>query len=238
MPILDPAPIKQPEVSAQPYYVRDRQPWAVEQERQRHIQALWTVGENAMFALMWHIQDFQAGLVIRCIHCYGTDGSKANQIAKVYDQPTQNRCPFCHGTTFEGGFKALIIRPAIFADTDESELFKARGVVHPTDIDIESTTDFRVRSGDYAFRANGDRFQLGVPQRITLRTGFATPHQSDSAIGYNHASASFEDPDASVAYDIGPDRATLLSILSMGSRAPSDFSAFEVIRAPLIPAGD
>lgn len=269
MPILPPAPVPQPEVIAQPYYVRDRQPWAVEQERMRHNQALWTFGEYTMFALMWHLQDFTAGLVLRCSRCYPVNvvdvldspevqaakaaaAAKADKIASVYAQPLQNRCPYCYGTTFEGGYKALIVRPAIFSDTDESEQNTARGVVHPDDVDIESTTDFRVRTGDYAFRANGDRWQLGVPQRITLRTGFATPHQSDSSIGYNHASASIEDSHASVAYDIDYDadhdtafgsalrltRANLTAILSLGARVPEDFAAYEVIRGPLIPAGD
>jgi hypothetical protein len=240
MPIPIPAPIpaSQALTDAQPYYVRDRQPWAVTQERQRHIQALLTVGENAMFALMWHIQDFQAGLVARCARCYSAPGTTAAQVASVYQQPTQNRCSDCYGTTFEGGYKALIIRPAIFSDTDESETFGARGVVHPDDVDIESTVDFRVRQGDYAFRSSGDRFSLRVPQRITLRTGFAMPHQSDASIGYNHARASIEDPNASVAYDIGPSKDELRSILTQGSRVPFDFTPYEIVRGPLIPAGD
>lgn len=243
MPVPIPAPVPgaAAEVTAQPYYVRDRQPWAVEQERQRHNQALWTVGEYAMFALMWHIQDYQAGLVGRCARCYASAGdpaSAATQIAQVYNQPTQNRCPDCFGTTFEGGYKALIVRPAIFSDTDESETFSARGVVHPDDVDIESTTDFRVRSGDYAFRASGDRFSLRVPQRITLRTGFSMPFQTQSSIGYNHARASIEDPSASVAYDIGPTAHDLRAVLTMGAQVPFDFSDFEVIRGPLIPVGD
>lgn len=255
MPILPPAPVPQPEVTAQPYYVRDRQAWAVEQERQRHNQALWSVGEYAMFALMWHIQDYKNELVLRCSRCYPVNvvdvddspevqaikaaaAAKANKIAHVYEQPLQNRCPYCFGTTFEGGYRALIIRPAIFSDTDESEMLQARGVIHPNDVDVESTTDFRVRTGDYVFRASGDRYQLGVPQRITLRTGFAIPHQSDSAIGYNHARASIEDPVASVAYDIGPTASELNAMLILGARTPEDFTAYEDIRTPLIPAGD
>lgn len=238
IPIPAPVPANRADVTVQQYYVRDRQPWAVDQERTRHNQALWTVGENTLFALMWHIQDFQAGLVGRCRRCYGTTGSRTALVAEVYQQAAENKCPECFGTTFDGGYKALIVRPAIFADTDESETFAARGVVHADDVAIESTPDFRIRSGDYAFRSNGDRFVLRVPQRITLRTGYGTPHQSDASIGYNHARASMEDPNASVAYMIPPDQHTLLSILSMGSRVPENFSQFEVIRGPLIPAGD
>jgi hypothetical protein len=191
-----------------------------------------------MFALMWHIQDFQHGLVDRCQRCFeGGDGPDA-AIARAYKQPTQNKCPSCFGTTFEGGYKALIVRPAIFSDTDESETFQARGVVHPNDLDVESTTDFRVRSQDYVFRASGDRYQLRVPQRVTLRSGFAHPHQSQEAIGYNHARASMEDPEASVAYLIPPPTQTLTSLLATVGKTPPDFSQYETIRAPLIPDWD
>lgn len=223
---------------AQPYYVRDAQPWSVEQERQRHYQALYAVGEYAMFALMWHIQDFTAGLVDRCHTCTGAPGSKQSIIMDAYEQPERNKCPDCFGTTFEGGYRALIVRPAIFSDTDESENLTARGMVNPSDIDVESTTDFRVRSNDYVFRAGGDRYQLGVPARIQLRTGFGPVTQTNSAIGYNHARASYEDPNASVAYLIGPDAAGLRSLLSRGRALPEDFSASEQIRGPLIPVGE
>lgn len=237
IPIPQPVPVN-PDVSVQPYYVRERQQWSVDQERQRHNQAVYQVGEYAMFALMWHLEDFQAGLVTRCSRCYGPAASRQRAIADVYNQPTQNRCPDCYGTTFEGGYKALIVRPSIFSDTDESEALQSRGIVNPSDISVESTVDFRVRSNDYVFRSNGDRFQLRVPNRITLRTGFSPPHQSSSAIGYNHARASYENPTGSVAYDIGPTRSELLTILAQPSLFPQDFSSVEVVRAPLIPVGD
>lgn len=240
MPIPIPAPIPgdQAGVQAQAYYVRDRQDWSVEQERQRHNQALFTVGEYAMFALMWHLPDFEAGLVGRCTRCSGAAGSKQEAILDVYKQPTQNKCTACFGTTFEGGYRALIVRPAIFSDTDEGEQLSNRGLVQPNDINVESTTDFRVRSNDYVFRADGDRYQLGVPQRITLRTGFGIPSQTSAAIGYNHARASYEDPRASVAYMIGPSAPALRELLTRGSRYPEDFSSAEVIRGPLIPVGE
>lgn len=241
MPIPIPLPSPRPggsQVTHRPYYVRERQDWAVDQEHMRHNQALYQVGEYALFALMWHLQDFLAGLVGRCTRCYASDNPVQNRISKVYEQPTQNRCPVCFGTTFEGGYKALIIRPTIFSDTDEGEQLQQRGVTHPSDLDLESTTDFRVRTGDYVFRQTGDRYQLRVPNRITLRTGFGHPHQSTHAIGYNHARASYEDPSASVAYDIPPGPEQLREVLSMSGQAPVDFSLFEVIRAPLIPIGD
>lgn len=240
MPIPIPIPPSSapPPGDVQPYYVRDRQGWGVEQERQRHEQALYQIGEYAIFALMWHLKEFQAGLVGRCLRCTGTPGSKQSIIQDVYKQPTQNRCPDCFGTTYEGGYRALIVRPAIFSDTDESERQQARGVVNPEDLTVESTTDFRVRDGDYIFRGDGDRFQLRAPTRIQLRTGFGQTNQTNSAIGYNHARAAYEDPNASVAYDMPPSNDDIADILYRGRFAPADFSDVEVIRGPLIPEGD
>ncbi len=239
-----PIPIPAPPITApapgdvQPYYVRDTQPWSVDQERQRHNQALLQAGEYAMFALMWHLQDHLAGLVDRCPTCTGAPGSRDSIIQDAYQQPKKNRCPDCFGTTFEGGYRALIVRPAIFSDTDESESMQARGVVNPNDVNVESTTDFRVRNNDYVFRADGDRYQLGAPTRVQLRTGFGQVTQTNAAIGYSHSRASYEDPNASVAYDIPPTREVLRDLLTRGARVPEDFSSIEVIRGPLIPAGE
>jgi len=218
-------------VLAQPYYVRESQRFAVDQERQRHSQALYTLGEYTMFCLMWHIQDYENGLVGKCPLC------SESPYAEAYKQPERNKCPNCFGTTFDGGYKALIVRPAIFSDTDEGQAYQARGVVNSDDLDMESTPDFRVRSGDYCFRSTGDRFFLRVPQRVTLRTGFATPFQRTMAVGYNHARASMEDP-STVSYLIPPATQDLTTILSVHATEPVSFSQFEVIRAPLIPLDD
>jgi hypothetical protein len=216
-----------------PYYIREPQGWAIEQERRRHNEALWYVGENTMFVLMWHLEDFLANLVGRCPTCYESQG----RIASVYGQADEYKCPDCFGTTFEGGYKALIVRPAIFSDSDETETLHSRGLVKPEDLTIESTPDFRIRTGDYCFRVNGDRYYMRVPERITLRTGFGHATQTDTAIGYNHANAAVEDPD-SVAYMIPPSNDEISQILGRASRIPRDWSTFEVIRAPLIPASD
>lgn len=215
----------------QPYYVREQQRWAVDQERQRHNQALYTLGEYTMFCLMWHLEDYEEGLVSRCPQC------ATSRTATAYHQPERNLCTNCFGTTFDGGFKALIVRPAIFSDTDEGQQYQARGVVASDDLNMESTTDFRVRSGDYCFRSTGHRFYLRVPERVTLRTGFATPYQRAMAVGYNHAHASLEDH-STVSYTIPPKEDDLISLLSVSSTEPVDFSAYEIIRSPLIPVDD
>lgn len=225
----------------QPYYLRRQQRWAVDNERQRHLQALYMYGEWTMFVLMWHIEDFNANLVDKCHRCFGVPGeakTPENRRSAAYGNVNEYRCPNCFGTTFEGGFKSIIVRPAIFGDTDESQQYGERGVSNPGELDVESTPDFRVRSGDYSFRSTGDRYFLRVPDRVTLRTGFATPYQRTDAIGYNHAKAAIADPTA-VAYSLPPSPEDLVSILNVqGSYTPVDFSAFEIIRSPLIPVSE
>lgn len=209
-------------------YVRAQQDWAVDQERARHDQALWSLGENAMFCLLWTARDLDNGLVGLCTRC------ASDRISKAYGQASQNKCPVCFGTRFEGGYRALIVRPCIFTDADDSQSFTARGTVSPQEVHLETTSDFRVRSGDYVMRATGERLQLRAPQRTTLRTGFGTPYQREVATAYNLARAAVEDED-SVAYLIPPDTDALVEILSRSGEVPPSFADIEVIRAPLIP---
>lgn len=228
-PIRPAPPVGNPPHQAQPYYVRDRQPWAVVQENMRHDQGLYMVGEYTMFVLMWHVMDFTAGLVQRCNRCYVSQG----KIAEVYKQPAQNRCPDCFGTTFEGGFKARIVRPAIFSDTNEEESTDRRGVTRTQPASIESTSDFRIRKGDYAFRADGTRWWLRGAEVVRLRSGFGYPSQANEGLNVNISQANLEN-DASPAYLIPPDQVSVISTLNQGAHVPFDFSSVEVIRAPLI----
>lgn len=179
------------------YYVREHQNWAIEQERMRHSQALYQVGEYTAFFLMWHQLDFEAGLVARCTRCYAS--GQAQRVAAVYNQPTQAKCPTCYGTTFQGGIRARIVRPALFIDVDETERTEQRGSQHPQSLTVESTVDFRLREGDYVVRADGTRWRCSTPVRTTLRSGFGFPLQSTTGISYNAAPAKLEDR-TSVAY--------------------------------------
>jgi hypothetical protein len=220
----------------QPSWQRDVQRWAISEERRRHVQALWQYGELAVFCLMWTAADNAAGLVARCQRCFANPSLNVeDRIAASYGQGNQYACTDCFGTQFEGGYRALIVRPAIFNDMDKGQTKSSKCVVQPGTLGIETTPDFRVRPGDYCFRSDGDRFQLRQPKRTTLRTGFATPWQQDAAIDYNQLNAALEDP-ASVAYQIPPAQAELAQVLGTYTRLPADFSWFEVIRAPLIPS--
>lgn len=217
-----------------PYYVRERQDWAIQNEIKHHNQALYTIGEYAVFLLMWHEQDFTAGRVGRCLTCFESEGV----IAKAYGQGNKALCPDCFGTTFEGGIRARIYRPALFTEVDEDEQKTARGVTRPAGVNVESTNDFRILHGDFVFRANGHRYQLRAPARTTLRTGFGHPFQTSTSLGYNISRGALEDPNTSVAALIPPTAVQLKAILEQARYVPFDFSGYETINAPLIPTED
>jgi hypothetical protein len=207
-------------VSNSPFYVREgNKDWAVKQEAYRHDQAMYATGEYALFVLMWTVEDHENGLVSRCQRCgFGGDEIESRK-AKVYMQPTKNKCPECFGTTFSGGVRAKLVRPSIFTDSDDEEKRGERGVTHPQNVSIESTSDFRFRSGDYVFRQDGTRWQLTGPTRVTLRTGFEHPTQKDNSIGYVRAMGALED-ETSVAYMIPPNNSQLAGILAEPARYP------------------
>lgn len=221
-------------LSNTPFYVRERKDWAVEQESYRHDQAMYTVGEPAMFALMWKVEDFRHGYVRHCPRCYQNQSDELARAVEAYNQPTQNRCPMCLGTTFEGGVRAKIIRPTIFTDTDDQEMVAQHGVIYPQTLSVESTSDFRFRNGDYVFRRDGSRWQLTAPTRVTVRTGFDHPSQQEDSIGYSIGTAALEDK-TSVAWLISPSQDDLTSMLTAPSRYP--LAVADQINGPLIPEG-
>jgi hypothetical protein len=240
--------IPPPPAPVLPAWQRDHEGWAVARERLSHVQALWQYGELSYFALQWHIQDHEAGLVPRCWRCWDGENSAApvedaeNLIASAYGQGNQYLCPVCYGTTFalpEGasplpGLRALIVRPAVWSEFDRSQQYQARGVYDSASVNVESVPDFRVRAGDWAFRADGARFYLRAPRRTTLRTGFGDPWQQTAAITYNMMQAALESPQ-SAAYRVPPALPVLARVLGSYTRVPADYSWAETVNAALIP---
>lgn len=248
-------PWSAPPPREQPAWQRDVQHFTIEQERQRHAQALWQYGELVMFCLLWRPEDLAAGIAQRCTRCfepgrviplspaqpdYGTGPEAA--IAAAYGQGNQYRCTLCFGTQIIAaatvqvpGVRALIIRPAILTDTEQNLQRSRKGVVNPGTVSIQATPDFRAHTLDYMFRSDGRRYQLAVPGRVTLRTGFATPWQQTAAIAYNLMNASLEDPRASVAYVIPPPGELLAVALGTYTRVPVSYAWIEQLNGPLIP---
>jgi hypothetical protein len=217
---------------ANPYYLPDPQHYAIEQERQRHNQAVYSFGEYSIFCLLWTILDFTNGLVRRCARCYLSYGD----VADVYEQPSQRRCIDCLGTTFEGGIKAYIVRPAIWT-TDSDEIREApRGDLVINTATVQSTSDFRLSTNDYILREDGSRWQVKTPVTNWVVTGFEVATDARTMVGYNNVGVLRED-ESSVAYLIPPvTQAGLTSLLLIDrSRTPTDFSAIEYVHGPLVP---
>jgi len=241
----------------------DRQNYAVTQERQRHDQALYSLGEQAIFALAWNVTDLiapgtdltdfaaTAGKARRCTRCFaGAPGSPAALVSSVYKQAINAKCPVCFGTTLVAadtrvmdttatlgastvGLKALLVRPSIWDTNEEDYRASSRGQVIVQTTSVQSTGDFRMRTGDYLFRSDGSRFQMRTMSSNELRTGFATPTQS-AVVGYNYGTCARED-ESSVAYLIPPSAAVLLARLTLSHpHVPQGFADLEVINGPLI----
>lgn len=212
----------------QPYHLPERQQYAIEQERQRHNQALYAFGEYAMFCLLWRRTDYDAGLVGSCLRCVVPYGA----IAEVYQQSADSKCPECFGTSYAGGFKALLVRPSLWDYTEEATTGSTRGVLISQSASVQTTADFRLRTNDFIFRVDGSRWQMRTMSTNHLRTGF-TPSQND-AVGYNFGTVGREDED-SVAYLIPPATETLTEILAEATtrHAPTDWREHEVIRGPV-----
>ena len=212
-------------------HVPNPQPYAVTQERFRHDGALYQWGEYAIFVLLWNVADHEAGLVARCQDCYVAYG----RIAEAYGQPARRKCPTCFGTTFQGGYRATIVRPTIWDYNEKDHREHSRGEVIVSTASVQTTSDFQLRTGDYIIRADNGRWQVRSKSTNNLRTGFETPSAASAPLGYNFGQVSLEDKD-SVAHTIPPvDAAEVRTLLSVvDQRRPSDFSEFDDLRGPLI----
>lgn len=218
------------------YHLPNRQPWAVEQMQGRHNDALYRFGEYSMFVLLWKLRDFSAGYVARCTNCQVAAEAGINQdILDVYKQSPEHNCPVCLNTTFEGGYKAKIIRPSLWDFSEDVEQDNRRGVINTAQAAVQSTPDFRMDVGDYIIRADGTRWNVQSLATNHLRTGFEYPMKSETILGFNYGRCVKEDP-SSVAFEVAPkDPSIVRSILDLGpnTRFPVDFAAYEDVRADL-----
>ncbi len=212
-----------------PLPVPDPQGWAIDQERRRHEGALYSFGEYAVFVLMWNPVDFDAGLVDRCSECM-----EGSEMAKAYGQADQYRCPTCFGTTFEGGWKARLVRPAMWDDAEVQDSAAARGFVEMNSAAVQSTSDFRMRNGDYIFRADGTRWQVRTISGTNLVTGFGHASRESTILGFNYGQCSLEDP-SDVSYLIPPTEGELTTLLDIQhAHGQTDFTEWDELRGPVL----
>lgn len=214
---------------AVPKWHQDPQEHALEVLRASHNQALSLYGEYAMFSLMWRLDDFQKGLVERCSECWLANEKRA----AAYGQADREKCPTCYGTTFEGGIKARIVRLSIWDTTEEDDEPSKRGEVKRQTTSIQSTSDFRLRSDDYVFRADGSRWRVQQVNTNQLHHGFQMTNSRRTPVAFTYGQV-FREDESSVAYEIppAPEDSDIWDILNRPY--PYDFSDIEVVNGDVL----
>jgi hypothetical protein len=210
----------------QPYLASQHQPWSANLLESQHQEALYAFGELVLFTLMWRPADFEEGRVNHCPVCYAGNDSR---YAKAFDQPTKRECEACFGTTFEGGFRAQVVRPVLLADRNVETTEVQRGVVSNDTIRFETTGDFTLRKDDYLFRADNSRFQVEERNEDVMRDGFGSPPAPDSMAG---SSTAHMEEITTVAFKISPTTPAALRSL-LGHRGPfhvDDLSASDLVK--------
>ena len=214
-----------------PHYLPDPQPWAVQQLAQAHDGALYRFGEYGIFYLLWQPGDYDAGLVGFCSTCvlpFGED-------AIAHRSPGFANCPNCLGTTFEGGFRARIVRPYTIVFEEEQDKQDAKGTYQTANGNIESTSDFKMRVGDFLVRADNSRWSISSVQDDYLATGFEYKTVQRNAFGFAYGNISLEEPTSPIYLAEPVTVQALVDLLDLSHpHHPKDFEAFEIIRADLI----
>jgi hypothetical protein len=171
------------------YVVPDAKHWELENERFRHDQALYRYGEYAIFVTMWTMQDFTAGLVARCPTCYVPQGGLEN----TWKQPAYFKCPDCLGTSFQGGYKAILVRPSLWSWDEPTLQQQQRGVINTNVATVQTTSDFRLQPKDYIIRGDGSRWQSQAVTGDHLDTGFGTQSGIWNATAFIYTNVTRED---------------------------------------------
>jgi hypothetical protein len=228
-------------VSCQTYWLKTPDTYLVDQVRMYHADAVYALGEYSMFILLWGITDLQAGTVQRCPYCYDRPDATGRDaaIAEVYGQPALALCSYCYGTTFFklsadelGGLKAKLVRPCMWTNSDEIHKREAQGEFIAATSSVQSTSDFRMRSGDYVFRADGTRWRVYPSPQISdsVITGLQAANDLNSMVGYKYDGMTRQD-EGTVAYLVPPtspfDLQTILDI-SLVPNWPICFEDYEV----------
>lgn len=237
MPVPVPAPDPPNRPLKRGFHLPARQPYARATERRTHEEALFGFGEYSLFVLMWNIEDFDAGRVERCSRCQSLAGSTAEAAELIFDTfkaTTEDFCVGCLGTTFEGGWKAKIVRPGIWDYREEVWSKTAKGMVLNLTGSLQTPSDFFMREGDVVMRGDGTRWKVksGYPSRI--HDGFGLPSRADSNLGYIYPEVTRDDKTLNHIEPLT--RTELTNLLDrVGDHWPTDTSGIDQIRGPLLP---
>lgn len=218
----------------QPYWKVQDQPWAESHIRASHLDALLRYGEMAMYLLLWRSEDYERGEVERCPVCV-----VGNRLAIGYDDTPNPYCHDCLGTTFEGGWRARIVRPTIVSDRDlETRQDRRLGEHERESLNLQTTSDFYVRTGDYMLRGDGSRYRLSQGQTEVIRSCFHRPSQVEST-GWQVIQAMLEADANAVVYQMPPTDAEVADRLAQADRSRHlalGWRDGDEIRGSLVPA--
>lgn len=217
----------------QPWWHAREQAWAEEHFMASHADALYRFGEYVIFILLWTSQDFEAGLVGRCSRCIEGD-----PLSVGYQNAIDADCPVCYGTGFDGGYRAIIVRPAIITDRDpDTREDRRMGEVTNESLSIQTTNDFYSRTGDIMVRRDNTRYRLAQMETNVIRTGFAHPGHEEN-VGGVIRSARLESNRSSPTYILPPSPEDVTALLDVGSldrHYVVGVGRDDDIRGPLVP---
>ena len=217
------------------YYVLDVKNWEIQNERTRVNQAFYRYGEYAIFVIMWTRLDYEAGLVGRCQTCF----NKVDPlIADTFQQSPYFNCGDCYGTTFEGGYKAILTQPSLWEWAEPVLELQAKGTVNTDTATIQTPGNFRLQPKDYIIRGDGTRWQVkSAIDAVHLITGFGTPSGGWNAVSYTYREVARED-ESHVIYQLPISLAEIHQrIPQYYSRVPIDFTQPFLDRPSLLAAG-
>lgn len=220
MPI--PFSIPPPEVTVDVYWDSPHQQFANNHAERWHEESLRVMGEYTAWVLRWRVEDHTAGLVDRCSVC-GVDDP---DYFRVYGQPDNANCPNCLGTTFEGGYRAIVVRPTTWNFGEEDNQEGRRGEVSILSADVQTTSDFRAKRGDWALQHDGRRWQVQGIRDTKVHTGFIGTDRDRQTMGYGYT-MQLEDP-SSLIYSQTLNNGQLAT-MDVNNHFPTSFPELEDI---------
>lgn len=175
----------------------------------RHNDAIHWYGEMSCFLSWWRPSDFDAGMVDRCSTC--TAGVDA-EIFEAYKQPHKTKCPNCYGTTFEGGLRKLLYRPAIWDLTPIKHSLERRGEVEQIRGTIQTLSNIDLYEGDVVVRRDGTRWRMEQPYWQEITTGFGSQqgNASERLRGRSNITLAEAEADPSYLVNVSMDALSLV----------------------------
>jgi hypothetical protein len=123
--------------------------------------------------------------------------------------------------------------------TDEQHKKGPTGEMITSNSTVQSISDFRMRTGDFVFKADGTRWRISQVNTDTVISGFQAANDINAMVGYTYENTVREDENT-ISYLIPPDAMTLINLLdiSVVPNYPVNFANWEVYNTTLPLIGD